>query len=187
MCEFSGKLVAWMDRELSDDEAANVEQHVRECSECRECVGAYEWVSREVVAYCDVTAKTIETRRQSPHWVPLLSSAAAAVALFIVFVSQTTAFRPASIKNTRPTPQVADASPIAVREATPGAIEKVHRRHLNAPAKIPSATWVSAQPAIQISIPAEAMFPPGAVPEGTVFIADMRMAADGSLQGLRLQ
>jgi hypothetical protein len=47
--------------------------------------------------------------------------------------------------------------------------------------------WVSDEPTIQIAIPAEAMFPPGAVPEGTTFIANLRMTPDGALQGLSLQ
>ena len=29
MCEFSGKLIAWLDRELPASEAADVERHVR--------------------------------------------------------------------------------------------------------------------------------------------------------------
>jgi hypothetical protein len=53
--------------------------------------------------------------------------------------------------------------------------------------KTPNANWVSFEPAIQIAIPVEAMFPPGAVPEGITFIADLSIAADESVQGLRLQ
>jgi hypothetical protein len=41
--------------------------------------------------------------------------------------------------------------------------------------------------AIQIAIPAEAMFPPGAMPAGVNFIADLRIAADGSVQQVRLR
>ena len=49
------------------------------------------------------------------------------------------------------------------------------------------ASWTPAEPAIQIAIPAAAMFPPGAVPEGLTFIADVTIAADGSAQRLRLR
>jgi hypothetical protein len=41
------------------------------------------------------------------------------------------------------------------------------------------------QAAIQIAIPAEAIFPPGAVPEGVTYIASL--APDGSVQSIRLQ
>ena len=30
MCDFSGKLIAWLDRELPASEAADVERHVRD-------------------------------------------------------------------------------------------------------------------------------------------------------------
>ncbi len=47
-------------------------------------------------------------------------------------------------------------------------------------------SW-AAEPAVQIAIPAEAMFAPGAVPQGVSFSAELRLAADGSAHELRLQ
>jgi hypothetical protein len=41
--------------------------------------------------------------------------------------------------------------------------------------------------AIEIAIPAEAMFPPGAMPNGINFIADLRIAPDGSVKQVRLR
>jgi hypothetical protein len=41
--------------------------------------------------------------------------------------------------------------------------------------------------AIEIAIPAEAMFPPGAMPNGVNFIADLRIAPDGSVKQVRLR
>ena len=49
------------------------------------------------------------------------------------------------------------------------------------------ASWPPAGPAIQIAIPGQAIFPPGALPEGINFVADVSIAADGSAQRLRLQ
>jgi hypothetical protein len=43
------------------------------------------------------------------------------------------------------------------------------------------------EPVIEISIPADEMFPPGAVPPGMGFAADLAIAADGSPDRLRLQ
>jgi hypothetical protein len=40
---------------------------------------------------------------------------------------------------------------------------------------------------VQIAIPAEAMFPPGAMPEGMSFIAEVSIGADGSVERLRLR
>jgi hypothetical protein len=41
--------------------------------------------------------------------------------------------------------------------------------------------------AIEIAIPAEAMFPPGAMPNGINFIAELRIAPDGSVKQVRLR
>ena len=179
MCDFSGRLVAWMDRELPDNEAADAERHVRDCSECRRRVDAYKQVSRAFVAHCDAVMDG--TTRRRPRWVPVLASATAAAAvLFLVF-------QPASVKQIPVRPPVADASPAIILETAPKPVKTVHRRRGIAPAKTPNANWALPETAIQIAIPVEAMFPPGAVPEGITFIADVSMAADGSVQGLRLQ
>ena len=179
MFDFSGRLVAWMDRELPDNEAADAERHVRDCSECRRRVDAYKQVSRAFVAHCDAVMDG--TTRRRPRWVPVLASATAAAAvLFLVF-------QPASVKQIPVLPPVADASPAIILETAPKPVKTVHRRRGIAPAKTPNANWALPETAIQIAIPVEAMFPPGAVPEGITFIADVSMAADGSVQRLRLQ
>jgi Putative zinc-finger len=179
MCDFSGRLVAWMDRELSDNEAADAERHVRDCSECRRRIDAYKQVSRAFVEHCDAVMKG--TTRRRPRWVPVLASATAAAAvLFLVF-------QPASVKQIPVRPPVADASPAIILETEPKPVKTVHRGRRIAPAKTPNANWALPETAIQIAIPVEAMFPPGAVPEGITLIADVSMAADGSVQGLRLQ
>jgi hypothetical protein len=177
MCDFSvsERLVAWMD----------VERHVRECSECRGRVDAYEQVSRAFVAYCDAAMEN-KTGRRRKRWVPLLASAAAAAVLFLVF-------QPTTVKQIPVRPRVADATPAVVVETETETetalrpVKQVNRRRVIAPMMTPNANWASAEPAIQIAIPVEAMFPPGAVPDGITFIADVSMAADGSVQGLRLQ
>jgi anti-sigma factor RsiW len=179
MCDFSGRLVAWMDRELPDSEAADVERHVRDCSECRRRVETYEQVSRAFVAHCHAVVEG--TTRRRPRWVPVLASAIAAAA--VVFL----VFQPASVKQFPVRPPMTDASPAIVLETAPKAVKTVHRRDGTARAKTRNANWALSEPAIQIAIPVEAMFPPGAVPEGITFIADVSIAADGSVQGLRLR
>ena len=80
MCDFSGKLIAWLDRELPAEEAAEVERHVEACSECRSDVDAYKRVSSEFDAYCD-EAIASSARRGMPRWVPVVSAAGAVAAL----------------------------------------------------------------------------------------------------------
>jgi anti-sigma factor RsiW len=183
MCDVSGKLIAWMDGELPENEAAYVERHVRDCSECRRCAEAYTCVSRLVIAYCDATATEAKPRRERLRWMPaLVGAAAAALLLFLL--------RPAAPRQSPTVARAANPSPASVLK-TPSAPVKpspkaVPRHHGNATANAPSADWEFADPAIQIIIPADAMFAPGAVPEGTIFRADLSMASDGSVQGLRL-
>ena len=122
------------------------------------------------------------TRRRLPRWVPVLLSGAAAAVLLLVFQT-------ANIEQIPVQPRVADVAPAVVveTETAPRPVKKVHRRHVIAPMKPPNTNWALAEPSIQIAIPVEAMFPPGAVPEGITFIADLSVAADGSVQGVRLQ
>lgn len=182
MCDFSGKLIAWMDGELADNEAADVERHVRDCSECRSSVDAYENVSRLLVTYCDAAAAGAKPRRKLMRWAPVLSGAVAAAVLLFMF-------RPAPVKQMPVVTRVANAAPTRVLRTVPKAaqVQRVPPRHEFAPVKSSRAEWASDEPDIQIVIPAEAMFPPGAVPEGITFVADVSMASDGSVQGLRIQ
>src|SRR5260370_42519951 len=102
MCDFSGRLVAWMDRELRDNEAVDVERHVRDCSECRRRVDAYAEVSRAFVAYFNAAIGE-RTRRRLPRWGPgQLSSAAPAGVLLV--------FQTASLEQIRVPPPLPDAA-----------------------------------------------------------------------------
>jgi hypothetical protein len=178
MCDYSGKLVAWIDRELPEHEAADVEQHILACAECQRHIGAYEQVSAGFVAYCDASIDQ-KPRSRAPHWVPVLSGVAAAAVLALVFMR-------VSNKQVPIRSRAAEAAPAIVLETAPRPVKTVHRRPV-AHTKMASASWTPTEPAIQIIIPAEAMFPPGAVPEGINFIAELDIASDGSAQGLRLQ
>lgn len=190
MCDFSKQLVAWMDGELAENESVAIERHVGTCMECRGRVAAYEEVSRRFAGYCDAvlaTAAEATTTRPTlrsklPLWVPVLAGAAAALLLL--------ALLPRSVKPIPVVPQVAETRPAIVVEtpATPPKPVQQHRRlaaHKQTPK--PNPNWAMAGPAIQIAIPAEAMFPPGAVPEGMNYFASLSLAADGSVQGVRLQ
>jgi len=180
MCDLSGQLVAWMDGELADNEAADVECHVRACAECRGRLEACQAMSRAIVNYCDAAAG-LKEHRAIPYWVPVISGAAAVAGLLLVVLL------PPSLKQIPIRPRVAEVPPLMVLQSTPPALKKLHRRPVVVSEKTPAANWALAAPAVQVTIPAEAMFPPGAVPEGVNFVAELSIAADGSVQGLRLQ
>lgn len=198
MCDFSGKLIAWLDCELPAEEAAEVERHVAGCSECRSCVEAYKRVSGELDAYCDA-AMASNARRGTPPWVPATAATGAVAALVALFLLlPRTHVEPPAFHS--PQAAVAD-SPAMVAAAVPASvrptIHKVRRRQAIAPDPIQNVNAAPAQnqntyllaeePMIQIAIPADEMFPPGAVPEGIHFVADLTIAADGSAERLRLR
>ncbi len=197
MCDFSGKLIAWLDRELPGDEAAEVERHLEDCAECRRGVDAYKRASGEFDAYCD-EAMASSARRAVPRWAPVVLGAGAAAALVALFLAmprtrvEPPAFHPLQV--------AVAASPAIVAAAVPASlnsIQRVHRRQAVTPSSVRKANAAPAQshtayvlpdePMIQIAIPADEMFPPGAVPEGMNFVAELTIAADGSAERLRLQ
>ncbi len=181
MCDFSGKLIAWLDHELADDEAARVEQHLENCPECRERVAVYAKVSEGFAEYWEaIVAGSSKSRR---GWLTLAASAAAVAAgVVLVLIIPRTSVNPV------PPPPPSAAMPVRSIDShtTLVATRTVHRRRTPAPVQKQTARWQPAQTDIQIAIPAEAIFPPGALPDGFQFTADLSIAADGSPQGLRI-
>jgi Putative zinc-finger len=196
MCDFSGKLIAWMDRELPEEEAAAVERHLEACSECRIEVDAFKRVSGEFDAYCD-DVTTSNVRHGGTRWVPVVSAVgavAAVVALF--FVWPRTPFQPPAFQPSKVVVSVSAADTTEGLPARVRPIPKIHRWQVVTPVQIHKTIVAAVQnqdayiptnePIIQIAIPADEMFPPGAVPEGIHFAAELTIAADGSAERLRL-
>src|SRR5260370_41520539 len=145
MCDVQAKLIAWLDRELSSDEAGGVERHIEGCKECRSRLAAYEQVSTTFDAYCDAVVEA-KTRRRVPRWVPVLASAAvAAVVMFLAFAQRRVEPRPvltstvAATSVPAPTPHAAEPAPR----------KTIHRRHavpaVQEPAVKSQSTEISVQ------------------------------------------
>jgi anti-sigma factor RsiW len=178
MCEYSEKLVAWLDRELPPDEASRLERHLPGCSECPQRIAAYVEVSAAMAGYCNSVMAASSTRR--PSWRVLAGAGAVAAALLLL------SFFPRTPAGRIPIPAPPGISPPAIAfEQPPVAARNVPRRHIGKPVRVQNAT--EQLPEIEIAIPAEALFPPGAVPEGFQFVADISIGADGSAQSLRLR
>jgi hypothetical protein len=175
-----------MDGELAQHEADAVQQHVATCAECTKCVAAYKDASRQFAAYYDAATRTSpEPSRRIPLWVPVLAAAAAAAAAMIV-VALT--LMPRTVTPVPAVPQVAVAALPPVQYETPAApLKPAGKPHSAARRKAQPENWTMVEPAIQIAVPAEAMFPPGAIPEGFTYVANVILASDGSVQGLHLQ
>jgi anti-sigma factor RsiW len=183
MCDLQGKLIAWLDRELPSDEAVGVERHLQECKECRNRLAGYRELSETFDVYCDAVVAA-KTHRRFPLWVPVFASAiAAAVVIFLAFprtpVEPPPALNPAIAAVSVPAP--------APRAPVPGPRKTIHRRHPLPPALDRAAKWQPMDTAVQIAIPAEAMFPPGAMPNGLNFVAELSIAPDGSVRQVRLR
>ena len=187
-CDCSEKLVAWLDGELSNDEAAYMEQHLAACVECRTKVDDYKKVSVALQSYCDA-ATSSGTHRAAPLRVLSYVGAAAAAAALAFFLLQS---HPRIVA---PAVQPAPAIPsvVAVPDAKPASpapsprIKPVRVRRSAEPPQSSQTNSPPAESAVQIAIPAEALFPPGAFPQGVAFVADLSIASDGSPQRLHLE
>ena len=192
MCDFQPKLLAWLDSELPQNQAAEVERHVQACQQCQTERDRYEQVSKTFDAYCDAVMAA-KTRPNVLRRVPALSGALLAVAATVLlFTLQRPRIgpRPAVTPRTAAAPVQALAADSAL-SAEPVAPKKIHRRQAILPVQEqvqqPTAKWQPPETEIQITIPAETMFAPGAIPEGVNFVAELSIGPDGSVEGLRLR
>jgi anti-sigma factor RsiW len=189
MCDNSGKLIAWLDGELGHDDMAELGRHIDACRECRSKLASYKQVSATFDAYCDAVVSAKTHPRKLPRWVPVLTTAtAAAIAAMFVLLLLRARVEPAAVPRSVQvqSPQI-QAPPVVVVEKTSVPSNAVHRQRPAARAPRQTTNWQPTGRAIQISIPAESMFPPGAVPEGVNFVADLSIAPDGSAEQIRLR
>jgi anti-sigma factor RsiW len=210
MCDFSGKLVAWMDGELEPKDAAAVKDHVEICAECRSNVNAYRQASDELNAYFNETPAA-EAQEWPVRAVVLASATGALAALLGLLLlwprmqtqPQRFAVAAAPATASAESTSVAQSSISSALRPNEGSMERVRRRPVtgaeNGPAQIrqqhsslPEKTEVTAyelpnEAVVEIAIPADDMFPPGAVPAGMNFVADMTIAADGSAERLQVR
>jgi hypothetical protein len=187
MCKYSTKLIAWLDRELEQKQMAAMEQHLRECGECRVDIAKYKGASQLFDDYCNAVM-TAEPDRDRLSWIAPLSAAAS----ILVLVATTAVVLRTRVQPLSPSPtgivQPAQ-SPLVPEPATPPTNAMRPRRARAKPVRSQAGNWLPLppQPAVEVAIPADSMFPPGAVPEGVNFIADVNFAPDGSARQMRLR
>ena len=213
MCDYSGRLVAWLDREMQADEASEIERHVAGCAECRNCAADLDRMSGVFEDYCEALVVLTKEERKAIRVVPIFWVAAAAIVLAVMFaysrgqvaspmqqpsmtaVRKTDSPLSLTVKGAENVRAPSKADHHAARRKAAGRTGKgaaspgLCSGQGCAPRKVQGqgANWVTEEPAIQIAIPAEAMFPPGAVPEGMSFVADVSIGADGRVEQLRLR
>ena len=189
MCEYSRKLIAWLDRELPDGEMAAVERHLESCADCTARLNSYQQLSGSLVEFVDASSAAPRTpapaaaKPMLQRLAPLALVAAAAAVAVVLFMP-----RPAPTPKQQPRTEAAQPSTSTlVVPAPPAVILAVRRSHVRKRPVSQPAVWMVPGPVVQIAIPADAVFPPGVLPEGTGFIGDLSLAADGSPGGLRLR
>jgi hypothetical protein len=215
MCEFSQRLVAWLDGELPEGEAAEMDRHLVECMQCRGQLDAYQKASDAFGAYGNAygdAALSAKPGRISIGPTAAVSTAvaiAATVAAFFLFTARirhSPIRTPAEIGSTTSTSQrlqteqkepASQLAMVAPPRAVPHpqksqAADRMRRRgitdrQIEAPPPQKDTNSLPGAPAVEIAIPADAIFPPGAVPAGVSFTADVTLASDGSAEQIRLR
>lgn len=207
MCEFSERLIAWLDQELPAEQIATVAIHIHTCNECRSQIEEYRRVNEMIDSYCDAALACNPERRSNPRvWRPVFAAAAAlaAAVLFLFLVRPVERLRSPVSTASDGVPAIALKTPVVLAptvEKTSAAaivggtqlkrVNKPRLKHrpeaLTVSTNRNNADWLPNEAPVYIAIPADALFPPGAFPEGVGFIADVNLRRDGSAQRLRLQ
>ena len=210
MCDLSKRLLAWIDGELTAEDGANLEGHLQICDECRSRAEEYRRLSRTFEAYCAAYSEALtasKPRREFVRWLPAISAATATAAVVILLVLFSPRARVPQFPVRAPMPahdtamnslpvQTAQAAsnperPEATRLPTPPRqrrrsqpVSKQQSPAAPCPAQSPPRQLKAflGAPAVEIAIPADALFPPGAVPLDVVFTADITIAPDASAQ-----
>lgn len=182
MCEFSSKLIAWIDNELPDGEAAAMDQHVPGCVACREQADAFRGVSHAFAVYARAVPPL--AARSPRRWLLVPAAVAAAVLAVVLLWPRR---QPNTQLEVQRRAEAVSPVPVVAQHNAAIAVAAVPRPRVRRRMQKQAAAWQPAEPTIQIIIPADALFPPGAFPEGVGFVADLRLAADGSAGGLALR
>src|SRR5579859_2695217 len=196
MCEYSRRLVAWIDGEDSGGEASEIALHLAECAECRTCAAELRTVSATFEEYCGAFLHA--SAPSEARWrKPALLAAAAAIVLVLVFTQWRRPVTlpmpaPSATASARTTSPPVQTSVASVSSHEKRDVPRHHRRSapaaptLQARARTPSWRSASDTSSLRIAIPADAIFAPGALPDGMIFVADLSIGADGRVEQLRL-
>jgi anti-sigma factor RsiW len=210
MCELSSKLIAWMDGELGQAEAAAIEQHLADCAECRNAFASYGEASEAFALYRDAAAAEVfDGRLNQPlqRWLLSAVGTAAAIALLLFFAPKHlfspvgknpgTEIGPSSAFLTAPPVAGSERSvsgsgrtqashqlagkPASTQKARAWTRASAKRALARSAEKAPSESVValaaSPEPLIEVVLPADGMFPPGAMPQGMSYVANVTVAA----------
>jgi anti-sigma factor RsiW len=213
MCEFEKNLIAWIDGELETDAALEVERHLNLCKSCSAKVSQYREVSGAFAAYhaaVPVEKNQSGFRRRAGAAALVV---AAAIILWMLWppiqefqlqppktaeppvmafeipppssVAPLSAGLPAPVNSAPHQPAV---KAVASRQAdSQSRAARQNRAWQNQAVRQNQAVSQGLEPFVEIAIPADALFAPGAVPPGFAFTADLSIGGDGAPRVLRVQ
>jgi hypothetical protein len=125
----------------------------------------YQEVSGAFLAFYEAKI-AVQPRRNAFGWTMGGVAAAAVVLVVILFAQPRAEYLSVYVPPAIQPPAIAfDATPVrtAAARVRPG------------PARTPvPSPWIAVEPTVVVALPADALFPPGAVPQGFSFIADVR-------------
>jgi len=194
MCELRDKIMAWLDGEIPGGEATEIERHIHRCEECKQRMASYKEISAAIVSHCEsrfISRVRPPLRLRSK---PVFAFAAAAALVLVLARHAGHERRPSQLQVNEvvqsAVPGIAGKSLVAPDGSSS---KPVHRQGSIRVSARPEpqryarkGNSVSGESVVQITIPAESMFAPGAVPQGASFSAELILAPDGSAQSIRL-
>jgi|SRR5579872_1207651 len=180
MCDYEKSLVAWIDGEVEADIALELERHLQICENCSAKASQYREVSRAFAAYC--AAVPIQKTRSGWRWMTAGAAGLAAAAAMILWTLRLPVEQlPLQVPKTEHPPA------IAFETVPPAPVKNLHRQTVAKRNQVPEPSVTGLEPFVEIAIPADAIFAPGAVPPGVTFTAALGIGDDGSPRILRLQ
>lgn len=179
MCEYEKSLIAWIDGELETDTASELEHHLQTCEGCSAKASQYREVSRAFAAYC--SAAPVLKSRSRVRWTTAgVAGLAGAAAMILWTLRLPVQQLPLQVPKTAHPPAIAFEMP-------PAPVRNVRRQTIAKRNQVPQPAVTGLEPFVEIAIPADAIFAPGALPPGVTFTAALGIGGDGSPRILRLQ
>jgi len=180
MCEFEARLIAWIDGELEPEASGEMERHLEVCGNCSAQAAEYRDVSQAFAAFSALPGR--KQRHPGRKLAIVAGAVAAAAAVVATWLPRLPQIPPLAVPLHIAAPP---AFAFALPAAAPALVKRLHRA---AATSAKSRVFqMSLEPTIEIAIPADAMFAPGAFPPGFAFPADLSIANDGFPEALRVR
>ena len=181
MCEYERDLVAWIDGELEPDATLELENHLQTCAFCAEKARQFRKVTAAFAACYQ--ARPIRKKTARFRWAAVSAAGFATSAMVLWTLRPEMERLPVQIPKTPQPPAIAfETQPPSL----PVPAGNVRHHAVTKRAAAPQTAWPGEEPFVQIAIPGDDIFAPGALPAGFTFAAELSVGDDGSPRVLRV-